>query len=90
MIARLSGIEANGQGVTVVELELGIGESSDTTPPKEPGCAPGWTAMSFPSSRSAPADRNGLIWATAFVHGMTILTRNVANFRLTGVHGPSP
>jgi predicted nucleic acid-binding protein len=29
--------------------------------------------------------RDGLIAATAFVHGMTVVTRNVADFALTGV-----
>lgn len=29
--------------------------------------------------------RNGLLAATALVHGMTIVTRNVADFRTTGV-----
>jgi len=31
------------------------------------------------------ADRDSLIAATALVHGMTVVTRNVADFELTGV-----
>ncbi len=31
------------------------------------------------------ADRDALIAATALVHGMTVVTRNVADFELTGV-----
>ena len=31
------------------------------------------------------ADRGALIAATALVHGMTVVTRNVADFELTGV-----
>jgi toxin FitB len=31
------------------------------------------------------AERNGLIAATALVHGMTVVTRNVADFFPTGV-----
>ena len=33
--------------------------------------------------------RDGLIAATALVHGMTVVTRNVADFAPTGVH-PRP
>lgn len=31
------------------------------------------------------AERDALIAATALVHGMTVVTRNIADFRLTGV-----
>ena len=38
--------------------------------------------LHVPDSRS---DRDALIAATALVHGMTVVTRNVADFRQTGV-----
>jgi len=31
------------------------------------------------------SDRDALIAATAMVHGMTVVTRNVSDFELTGV-----
>ena len=39
-------------------------------------------ALHVPSPRS---DRDALIAATAFVHGMTVVTRNVEHFQPTGV-----
>ncbi len=36
------------------------------------------------------AERDALIAATALVHGMTIVTRNVADFEPTGVHIVNP
>ncbi len=36
------------------------------------------------------AERDALIAATALVHGMTIVTRNVADFEPTGVHILNP
>lgn len=39
-------------------------------------------ALPVPNPRS---DRNALIAATALVHGMTVVTRNVSHFRPTGV-----
>ena len=39
-------------------------------------------ALHVPNPRS---DRDALIAATAFVHGMTVVTRNVADFGPTGV-----
>lgn len=36
------------------------------------------------------ADRDSLIAATALVHGMTVVTRNVADFELTGVELLNP
>lgn len=39
-------------------------------------------ALHVPDPRS---DRDALIAATAFVHGMTVVTRNVADFEPTGV-----
>jgi toxin FitB len=36
------------------------------------------------------AERNALIAATAFVHGMTVVTRNVADFQPTGVPTLNP
>jgi len=36
------------------------------------------------------ADRDALIAATALVHGMTVVTRNVADFRPTGVRTLNP
>lgn len=39
-------------------------------------------ALHVPNPRS---DRDALIAATAFVHGMTIVTRNVADFEPTGI-----
>ena len=39
-------------------------------------------ALHVPSPRS---DRDALIAATAFVHGMTVVTRNVQHFQPTGV-----
>lgn len=38
--------------------------------------------LHVPDPRS---DRNALIAATALVHGMTVVTRNVADFRSTGI-----
>ena len=43
--------------------------------------------LHVPDPRS---DRDAWISATALVHGMTILTRNVADFRLTGVQVIDP
>lgn len=36
------------------------------------------------------AERDALIAATALVHGMTIVTRNTADFEMTGVHILNP
>lgn len=36
------------------------------------------------------SDRDGLIAATALVHGMTVITRNVAHFEPTGVDTLNP
>jgi predicted nucleic acid-binding protein len=36
------------------------------------------------------ADRDSLIAATALVHGMTVVTRNVADFEATGVEMLNP
>jgi hypothetical protein len=36
------------------------------------------------------ADRDAIIAATALVHGMTVVTRNVADFELTGVQLLNP
>ena len=53
--------------------------------------APGWTATSYlhlmaalhvPDPRS---DRDALIGATALVHGLTVVTRNVSHFQPMGV-----
>jgi toxin FitB len=35
-------------------------------------------------------DRDGLIAATALVHGMSVVTRNVAGFERTGVRTLNP
>jgi predicted nucleic acid-binding protein len=43
--------------------------------------------LHVPDPRS---DRDAWISATALVHGMTILTRNVSDFRPTGVHVINP
>jgi toxin FitB len=44
-------------------------------------------ALRVPSPRS---DRDALIAATAFVHGMTVVTRNVDHFQPTGVAVVNP
>jgi hypothetical protein len=41
-----------------------------------------WARLLVPDPRS---DRNALIAATALVHGLTVVTRNVADFEPTGV-----
>ncbi len=40
------------------------------------------TRLHVPDPR---AERDALIAATALVHGMTVVTRNLADFRATGV-----
>lgn len=40
------------------------------------------TALHVPAPR---AERDALIAATALVHGMTVVTRNIADFAMTGV-----
>jgi predicted nucleic acid-binding protein len=44
-------------------------------------------ALHFPDPRS---ERDALIAATALVHGMTVVTRNVSDFALTGVATLNP
>jgi len=44
-------------------------------------------ALQFPDQRPV---RDGLIAATALVHGMTVVTRNVADFEPTGVRVLNP
>jgi toxin FitB len=44
-------------------------------------------ALQFPNQRPV---RDGLIAATALVHGMTVVTRNVADFEPTGVRVLNP
>lgn len=41
-------------------------------------------------TRRAPASVDGLIAATAIVHGLTMVTRNVKHFGLTGVRMVNP
>ncbi len=52
------------------------------------------TAVALHSARLHVPDprpvRDGLIAATALVHGMTVVTRNVADFELTGVQILNP
>ncbi len=52
------------------------------------------TAVSLRSARLHVPDtcpvRDGLIAATALVHGMTLVTRNLADFELTGVQILNP
>ncbi|OZA30309.1 MAG: VapC toxin family PIN domain ribonuclease [Hydrogenophilales bacterium 17-61-9] len=52
------------------------------------------TAVAFHSARLHVPDprpvRDGLIAATALVHGMTVVTRNVADFKPTGVPTLNP
>jgi toxin FitB len=44
-------------------------------------------ALHVPDPQS---ERDALIAATALVHGMTVVTRNVADFKTTGVHIVDP
>ena len=46
-----------------------------------------WGNLHVPDPRS---DRDALIAATAIVHDMTVVTRNVADFKPTGVHILNP
>jgi len=57
-------------------------EFSDRTLPVDTAVARRCAQLHIPDKR---AERDALIAATALVHGMTVATRNVADFRSTGV-----
>ena len=57
-------------------------EFSDRTLSVDTAVARRCAGLHVPDKRG---ERDALIAATALVHGMTVVTRNVADFRLTGV-----
>lgn len=57
-------------------------EFSERTLPVDTAVAVRCARLHVPDKRN---ERDALIAATALVHGMTVVTRNVADFRLTGV-----
>lgn len=57
-------------------------EFSARTLPVDTAVAQRCARLHIPDKRN---ERDALIAATALVHGMTVVTRNVADFRLTGV-----
>jgi predicted nucleic acid-binding protein len=59
--------------ITVLELEIGILQIERRDPVQ---------SLNVPDPR---AERDALIAATALVHGMIVVTRNVADFAATGV-----
>lgn len=64
-------------------LELHVlPEFSERTLPIDTAVAQRCARLHIPDKRS---ERDALIAATALVHGMTVVTRNVADFKLTGV-----
>ena len=60
---------------------------SDRILPVDTAVARRSAALHVPDPRPV---RDGLIAATALVHGMTVVTRNVADFRPTGVRITNP
>ncbi len=62
-------------------------EFSDRTLPIDSAVALRCAALHVPDPRS---ERDALIAATALVHGMTVVTRNVADFAPTGVRLLNP
>lgn len=64
--------------ITIPELELGVLLIERRDP------AQGAVLRSWLSDR-VQTDRDALIAATALVHGMTVVTRNTADFAATGV-----
>ncbi len=57
-------------------------EFSDRTLPVDTAVAQRCARLHVPDKRS---ERDALIAATALVHGMTVVTRNVGDFKATGV-----
>ena len=57
-------------------------EFSGRTLPVDTAVAQRCARLHIPDKRG---ERDALIAATALVHGMTVITRNVADFKLTGV-----
>jgi toxin FitB len=53
----------------------------------DPAVAQRCASLHVPNPRS---DRDALIAATALVHGMTVVTRNVSDFQATGVAVVNP
>ena len=62
-------------------------EFSGRTLPVDTSVAQRYARLHAPDKRG---ERNALIAATALVHGMTVVTRNVADFEPTGVTTVNP
>ncbi len=62
-------------------------EFSERTLPVDTAVAQRCARLHVPDKRN---ERDALIAATALVHGMTVVTRNVADFKLTGVRLLNP
>ena len=62
-------------------------EFSGRTLPVDTAVAQRCARLHVPDKRN---ERDALIAATALVHGMTVVTRNVADFKLTGVRLLNP
>ena len=67
--------------ITIQELETGILPTERRDPPQ------GAARLHVPDPRPI---RDALIAATALVHGMTVVTRNLADFQPTGVQVLNP
>jgi toxin FitB len=63
-------------------LTLMLQEFSDRILPFDADCAQMWGQLRVPHAEN-PLDKQ--IAATAYVHGLTVVTGNVAHFRATGV-----
>ncbi|MBK6999787.1 MAG: type II toxin-antitoxin system VapC family toxin [Rhodoferax sp.] len=60
-------------------------EFSRRTLPVDTAVAQRCARLHIPDKRDKRGERDALIAATALVHGMTVVTRNVADFQPTGV-----
>jgi toxin FitB len=68
-------------------LEQVIGQFEEKILPFDVDCAQLWGHLRVPHAES-PLDKQ--IAATALIHGLTVVTRNIAHYQLTGVSVLNP